>query len=83
MTGIIQKGDKEAQFNALTIAITLKNLDIVQSLLRYIYQKHGGLILNDLTDYIMKKNISLAEKKQKINAFKMVMRKIKSMHNIK
>ena len=81
MTGLIQDGDKEAQFNALTISFTQQNHDMMQALLLYIIEKHGNSIINDLSDYIMNKNMPLEGKKLLIKAFSEMIEITKTMHN--
>ncbi len=81
MTGLIQDGDKEAQFNALTISFTQKKLGMMQALLIYITEKYDNSIINDLSDYIMNKNMPLEEKKVLIKAFNEMMKVTKTMHN--
>lgn len=67
--GTISTGDKEAQFNALLICFTQQNLELLQVLLFYIIEKHGDLIINDFTDYLMTKNNTLEIKLKFIKAF--------------
>lgn len=81
MAGLIQDGDKEAQFNALTIAFTQQKLELMQAILIYIGEKHGDLVINELSDYIMQKNIPLEAKKGLIKAFGEMMEITKTMHN--
>lgn len=81
MTGLIQDGDKEAQFNALTISFTQKKLEMMQALLIYITEKYDNSIINDLSDYIMNKNMPLKEKKVLIKAFNEMIEVTKTMHN--
>jgi len=81
MTGLIQDGDKEAQFNALTISFTQQKLEIMQALLLYITEKYDSSVINDLSDYIMNKNIPLKDKKVLIKAFNDMMEVTKTMHN--
>ena len=69
LTGLLQEWDKEAQFNALIISFTTQKLDIMQALILYLNQKHGDLVLNDLSANIMRKNMPLEGKKQLIKAF--------------
>lgn len=69
LTGLLQEWDKEAQFNALIISFTTQKLDIMQALILYLNQKHGDLVLNDLSANIMGKNMPLEGKKQLIKAF--------------
>jgi tetratricopeptide (TPR) repeat protein len=78
MTGLIQDGDKEAQFNALTISFTQGKLDMMQAILVYISEKYDSTVLNDLSDYIMNKNIPLDSKKELIKAFTGMMEVIKN-----
>jgi len=80
-TGLLQDWDKEAQFNALTVSFTTQNLDMMQSLLLFFYQKHGDLVINELSDYIMEKNIPLEGKKALIEAFSEIFEVVKTMHN--
>lgn len=81
MTGLIQDGDKEAQFNAITISFTQKKLEIMQALLLYINEKYDSSVINDLSDYIMKKNMPIDSKKGLIKTFSEMMEVIKTMHN--
>jgi tetratricopeptide (TPR) repeat protein len=81
MAGLIQDGDKEAQFNALTISFTQQNLEMMQALLFYITEKYDSSVINDLSDYIMNKNIPLEGKKGLIKAFSEMMEVTKTMHN--
>lgn len=81
MTGLIQDGDKEAQFNALTISFTQENDEMMQALLLYITEKYDDSIINDLSDYIMNKNIPLEAKKMLIKAFSQMIEITKTMHN--
>ena len=81
LTGLLQDWDKEAQFNALTVSFTTQSLDIMQSLLLLLYQKHGDLIINELAEYIMKKNMPLEGKKALIEAFNKMFEVVKTMHN--
>lgn len=69
MTGLIQDGDQEAQFNALMISFTEQKFDLMQNILIYLGEKHGELVINKLADYIMQKNMSLDVKKGLITAF--------------
>jgi tetratricopeptide (TPR) repeat protein len=80
-TGLLQEWDKEAQFNALTISFTTQKLDIMQAILLFLYQKHGDLILNDLSAYIMKKNMPLDGKRHFIKAFEKMFEIVKTIHN--
>lgn len=67
ITGLIQEWDKEAQFNTLMIAFTLKEYNLIQSILLYLIEKHGNLIINDLSTYIINKPVSIDEKRKLIN----------------
>lgn len=77
-TSLIQDWDKEAQFNAMTIALTQQNFNMLASLLQFVIEKHGELVSNDLADYIMKKNIPLEVKKMLIKTFSEMIGKIKN-----
>ena len=81
MTELIQDGDKEAQFNALTISFTQRKLEMMQALLIYITEKYDNSIINDLSDYIMNKNMPLEGKKVLIKSFKEMIEATKTMHN--
>jgi tetratricopeptide (TPR) repeat protein len=81
MTGLIQDGDKEAQFNALTISFTQQKMDLMQAILIYITEKHNENVINDLSDYIMQKNMPLDAKKGLIKAFNEMIEVTKTMHN--
>lgn len=76
-SGLIQDGDKEAQFNALAISLTNQKYEIMQSILLYIVEKHGPLVINDLADYIMNKDMPLDSKKFLIKKFSELIIKIK------
>lgn len=78
MTGLLQDGDKEAQFNALTISFTQGKLDVMQAILIYISEKYDSTVQNDLSDYIMNKNIPLEAKKGLIKAFTEMLEVIKN-----
>ncbi|NOQ25360.1 MAG: DUF4365 domain-containing protein [Bacteroidales bacterium] len=80
-TSLLQEWDKEAQFNALTISFTSQDIVVMQSLLLFLHQKHGELIINDLSAYIMKKNIPIEGKKHLIAGFKAMIDEVKTMHN--
>lgn len=80
-TGLLQEWDKEAQFNALMISFTSQDIVVIQSLLLYLHQKHGELIINDLSAYIMGKNIHIEGKKHLIESFKNMIDEVKTMHN--
>lgn len=78
ITGLIQEWDKEAQFNALMVAMTQKEYNLLQSILLYLVQKHGNLVINDLSDYIMNKKVPLEHKKQTINLFQKMLDTLKN-----
>ncbi|MEN9912308.1 MAG: hypothetical protein RI956_752, partial [Pseudomonadota bacterium] len=69
VSGVIVTGDKEAQFNALFICLHQRNLERFQVLIHYIIEKHGKMIANDFTDYIMKQNYTFDFKQQMLKAF--------------
>ncbi|HBS85261.1 MAG: hypothetical protein A2W91_15760 [Bacteroidetes bacterium GWF2_38_335] len=77
-TSVIQIWDKEAQFNAMTIALTQQNFEFLVTLLEFVIEKHGDTVGNDLADYIMKKNIPLDTKKILIKAFNEMIEKMKN-----
>lgn len=79
VTSMIQEWDKEAQFNAITICFTQQNLDLLQSILIFIFEKHGEFVINDLTDYIMQKNMPLKDKTDFINGFSKIFKAIKKV----
>lgn len=81
LTGLIQDGDKEAQFNALLIAFTQNKDLMLQSILTYIYEKHGPTVINDISDYIMKKSQPLEAKQMLINGLKDMIKIIETEHN--
>lgn len=90
MAGLVEDGDKEAQFNALTISFTQQKLEMMQALLLYITEKYGSSIINDLSDYIMNKNMPLEGKKDLIKAFsamieitKTILKKDHEFNNLK
>lgn len=70
LAGLIMDGDKEAQFNALTICLSLKDQVMTAHLVDYIAEKHGALVYNDFSDYVMKRKGSLENKKFLIDTFK-------------
>lgn len=76
MTGLFEDGDKEAQFNALVITHYLQNHLLLSALLVYIKSIHGISVINDLSDHIMRKNITLEEKKILIKVFDQVLNEI-------
>jgi tetratricopeptide (TPR) repeat protein len=76
-TSLIQDWDKEAQFNTMTIALTQKNFEVLVAVLQFVIEKHGGLVSNDLADYIMKKNIPLDAKKMLIKTLNEMIEKMK------
>jgi tetratricopeptide (TPR) repeat protein len=78
ITGLIQEWDKEAQFNALMVAMTQNEYNLLQSILLYLVEKHGNLIINDLSDYIMNKKIPLEHKKQTITLFQKMLDTLKN-----
>ncbi|MFH0733434.1 MAG: DUF4365 domain-containing protein [bacterium] len=69
ITGIIQDNDTEAQFNALVLAFNLGDWSLFQTLITFILAKHGEKVENDLSDYIMKNDMSFEHKKKIIKAF--------------
>ena len=81
MTGLIQDGDKEAQFNAISISFGQRNFEMLQALLLYITEKYDSSVINDLSDYIMNKNIPLKGKKDLIKVFTEMMELTKTMQS--
>ncbi|MFX4283985.1 DUF4365 domain-containing protein [Aliarcobacter butzleri] len=79
ITGLIQEWDKEAQFNTLMVAMTQNEYNLLQSILLYLVEKHGTLIINDLSDYIMNKKLSLEYKKEIIILFEHVLITLKDI----
>jgi tetratricopeptide (TPR) repeat protein len=57
VTSLVQPGDKEAQLNAVMISFQLGRYDMTQYLLHYMFEKHGQLAKNDISDYLLKLNI--------------------------
>lgn len=78
-TSMIQEWDKEAQFNAITICYTQQNFDLLQVMLLFIFEKHGEFVINDLTDYIMQKNLPLENKTHLVNGFTEMFEVIKNV----
>ena len=68
--GLFQGWDKEAQINALMLSINLNELKITQSILIYILDQHGDLIINDISDFIMNQETPLVKKNSILNVFK-------------
>ncbi|MCW5924913.1 MAG: DUF4365 domain-containing protein [Saprospiraceae bacterium] len=77
-TGLLQDGDKEAQFNALLIAFTQEQDILFVLLLQYILEKHGELVINDLSDYFMNKPFPFEAKKMIIEG---IVKMTKEMKN--
>lgn len=77
-TGLLQDGDKEAQFNALLIAFTQKQDILFALLLQFIVEKHGELVTNDLSDYFMNQPVPLKAKKIIIEVITKMIKQIKN-----
>jgi tetratricopeptide (TPR) repeat protein len=63
VVGLLQEGDKEAQFNALLLAFSTEDRTISQLLIKYIWEKHGSLVLNDLSDFLFSTDLEFECKK--------------------
>lgn len=77
-TGLFQDGDKEAQFNALLISFTQQQDELFTLVLRFIVEKHGELVANDLSDYFMNKPIPFDVKKMIIEGITKLTKEIKN-----
>lgn len=79
--GLFQDRDKEAQFNALTISFTQGQYELFNIVLYFIVEKHGELVLNDLSDYFMNKPIPFDMKRQIIDGITMIVKEMKMAHD--
>jgi tetratricopeptide (TPR) repeat protein len=68
ISGLLQEGDKEAQFNALLISIIQQEYELFSLILNFLIEKYGEFVANDLSDYIFAKPIPLNGKKRIIEA---------------
>jgi len=82
ITGLIQEGDTEALFNALMIAMSINQYTLMQSILIYLTERYGDLILNDLSDYIMNNGLSLSSGIMSIDDKKYLIDMINKMFEI-
>lgn len=77
-TGLLQDGDKEAQFNALLISFTQQQDELFNLVLHFIFEKHGELVANDLSDYFMNKPIPFDVKMIIIEGITKLIKEIKN-----
>jgi len=76
-TGLLQDGDKEAQFNALLISFSQRLDELFSHVLHFIVEKHGEFVANDLSDYFMNKPIPFEVKKMIIEGITKMTKEIK------
>ena len=82
VTGLIQEWDTEAQFNALMIAMSINQHTLMQSILIYLTERYGDLIINDLSDYVMNNGLSLSSGVMSIDDKKYLIDMINKMFEI-
>lgn len=82
ITGLIQEWDTEALFNALMIAMSINQYTLMQSILIYLTERYGDLIINDLSDYIMNNGLSLSSGIMSIDDKKYLIDMINKMFEI-